>query len=226
MRTETFRDGQITLYLADCTQFRPPGGYDVVLTDPPWSNLARELAHIDYYQVFSGMCRKIPRKCKRAIIQLGFRSDPAMLHRLPKRLGFVRVVNCRYNFPNHAGRFLGGMEHAYVYGTLPRWRPEERIISGVHLMAREEMEHRVLNCQTKGIDHPCPRPLSWTEFLVKKYCDDDETVYDPFMGSGTTAVACWRNGMRFVGCEINETYFDAACRRVEKETKQGILPLS
>jgi len=48
-----------------------------------------------------------------------------------------------------------------------------------------------------------------------------ETVLDPFMGSGTTGVACAETGRKFMGIEISEKYFDIACRRIEAATAQG-----
>lgn len=49
------------------------------------------------------------------------------------------------------------------------------------------------------------------------------TVLDPFMGSGTTGVACARLGRRFIGIEIEPRYFDIACRRIEAAYKQADL---
>ena len=42
-----------------------------------------------------------------------------------------------------------------------------------------------------------------------------EIILDPFMGSGTTGVACVTSGRRFIGIEIDPDYFDTACRRIE-----------
>jgi site-specific DNA-methyltransferase (adenine-specific) len=50
-----------------------------------------------------------------------------------------------------------------------------------------------------------------------------QIIIDPFMGSGTTGVACVRRGRRFVGIEIDEGYFEIACRRIEAETRQPRL---
>lgn len=47
-----------------------------------------------------------------------------------------------------------------------------------------------------------------------------ETILDPFMGSGTTGVACVKLGRKFIGIEIEERYFDIACRRIEEAYKQ------
>ena len=50
-----------------------------------------------------------------------------------------------------------------------------------------------------------------------------ETVLDPFMGSGTTGVACANLGRSFIGIEREAKYFDIACRRIEDAQRQGRL---
>ena len=50
-----------------------------------------------------------------------------------------------------------------------------------------------------------------------------KSILDPFMGSGTTGVACARLGRRFIGIEIEERYFDIACRRIEAAQAQKDL---
>ena len=50
---------------------------------------------------------------------------------------------------------------------------------------------------------------------MDKVAPDFGTIFDPFMGSGTTGVACIRMGRKFIGCEIERRYFDIACRRIE-----------
>ena len=51
----------------------------------------------------------------------------------------------------------------------------------------------------------------------------DGTILDPFMGSGTTGVACAKLGRKFIGIEIEPRYFDIACRRIEEAYKQADL---
>jgi len=61
-------------------------------------------------------------------------------------------------------------------------------------------------------------------WAVEKASLCDETVLDPFMGSGTTGVACAQLGRRkFVGIEIEPRYFDIACKRIEDAQRQGKL---
>lgn len=66
------------------------------------------------------------------------------------------------------------------------------------------------------LDHPCPKPLSLLSHLVDRFSKRGETVFDPFMGSGTTAVAAKKLGRHFFGCDINPEYVEMARKRVAK----------
>jgi site-specific DNA-methyltransferase (adenine-specific) len=70
----------------------------------------------------------------------------------------------------------------------------------------------------ESIDHPCPRPLEQVEYIVSGL--RVASVLDPFMGSGTTGLACLSQGKRFVGIEIDPKYFDVACARIERASRQ------
>jgi DNA modification methylase len=65
------------------------------------------------------------------------------------------------------------------------------------------------------VGHPCNKPLSWMMWLVGLASREGYVILDPFMGSGTTGVACERLGRRFIGIEKEPKYFDIACRRIE-----------
>ena len=73
-----------------------------------------------------------------------------------------------------------------------------------------------------GKEHPTQKPLQVMEWCLG-FLSDATTILDPFMGSGTTGVACARLGRRFVGIEIEPKYFDIACRRIEQAQKQADL---
>lgn len=68
--------------------------------------------------------------------------------------------------------------------------------------------------------HPCPKPVGQMIWLVNRVTRMGETVLDPFMGSGTTGVACVATGRKFIGVEIEPKYFDIACRRMEDAQRQ------
>lgn len=68
--------------------------------------------------------------------------------------------------------------------------------------------------------HPTEKPVALMEWClehVKSAC----TVVDPYMGSGTTGVACINLGRKFIGIEIERKYFDIACERIDQAQRQG-----
>lgn len=67
--------------------------------------------------------------------------------------------------------------------------------------------------------HPTQKPVALMEWIVKNYTKSGDTILDPFMGSGTTGVACMKLGRGFIGIEINEDYFEIAKKRIEDEYK-------
>ena len=68
--------------------------------------------------------------------------------------------------------------------------------------------------------HPCPKPLKFAEWLVIKATLEQEMVLDPFMGSGTTGVACVKTGRSFIGIELDADYFDIAVKRIKEAHMQ------
>ena len=71
--------------------------------------------------------------------------------------------------------------------------------------------------------HPCPKPEMFMRWLVGKGSVQGETVLDPFMGSGTTGVACMNLGRKFIGIEIEPKYFDIAVERITNAQRQERL---
>lgn len=72
-----------------------------------------------------------------------------------------------------------------------------------------------------GRQHPTQKPVSVMEWSIRRA--GGQTTLDPFMGSGTTGVACVNLGRKFIGIELEEKYFDIACRRIEEAYKQPRL---
>ena len=73
-----------------------------------------------------------------------------------------------------------------------------------------------------GKVHPTQKPARVMDWCLS-FIPDANTVLDPFMGSGTTGVACANLGRKFIGIEIDEKYFDIACERIEAAQAQGRL---
>lgn len=76
------------------------------------------------------------------------------------------------------------------------------------------------NGEKRG-DHPTQKPIGVMEWAINHVPTPNSLILDPFMGSGTTGVACMNLGRSFIGIEREPKYFDIACRRIEDAQRQG-----
>ena len=116
-------------------------------------------------------------------------------------------IGCVF-FPNGAGRArwgFGCFNPILYYGKDPYMsgglggRPNS--VSATHW-------------NSEDVDHPCPKPVPWMEWMVRRGSLDGWTILDPFMGSGTTGVAAVKLGRKFIGIEIEPKYCEIAKRRI------------
>ena len=75
----------------------------------------------------------------------------------------------------------------------------------------------------KNVGHVCSFPVELVRRCLRIASNEGDTAVDPFMGSGTTGVACANLGRKFIGIEIEPKYFDIACERIEAAYAQGRL---
>ena len=202
--------GNAVLHLGDCRDILPTlSGVDAVVTDPPF-----------------GMAYQSSRRTDKHLFING--DDDEGLLRLACELPAThsKYVFCRWDNlravapPRSAITWVknnwtsGDLEHAHGRQTelilfypgeehfFPDYRPPD-----------------VVKCPKEASDeHPTEKPVQLMHLIVGW---TSGVVLDPFMGSGTTGVACARLGRRFIGIEIEERYFDIACRRIEAAQRQG-----
>lgn len=72
-----------------------------------------------------------------------------------------------------------------------------------------------VNCTSEEKLHPTQKPVPLLEYLIKTYTNENETVLDNCMGVGSTGVACLNTNRKFIGIELDETYFNIAKERIE-----------
>ena len=77
-----------------------------------------------------------------------------------------------------------------------------------HGMIQENMKNKEFRI------HPTQKPVALMEYLIRTYTNEDETVLDFTMGSGSTGVACINTGRNFIGIELDEHYYEVAERRI------------
>lgn len=218
--------GDCTLYLGDCleimTTLKP---VDAVVTDPPYGVMLGEVKNGQAitrgqqpYLSFSDTPKYIEDVCVKVIKAAIQWADRVVL---------TPGNRCMFLYPqpddfgvwyNPAGASFGKWGYLLAqpilyYGKDPR-RGKCAFASSIW----------GLNSGDVGIiknkKHPCPKPLAFTKWLVHKSTTDGETICDPFMGSGTTGIACVEMGRPFIGIEIEEKYFDLSCERIEKAQRQ------
>ena len=73
--------------------------------------------------------------------------------------------------------------------------------------------------------HPTEKPVSLIRKIVEYSTDEGATILDPFMGSGTTGVACVQTNRNFIGIEIEPKYYDIAERRIKEAQLQLVMPI-
>lgn len=71
--------------------------------------------------------------------------------------------------------------------------------------------------------HPTEKPVRLMRQIVADFTMRDQTICDPFMGSGSTGVACLNEGRKFIGIEQDPKWFAIACKRIEDAQRQGSL---
>ena len=205
--------GNATLYLGDCREVLPTlPKVDAVITDPPYGilNLGGEVA--------GGVVRKSPRQ----------RGSGTLKNRLLNR------SDVKWDVAPNGDALALLMSAARIkiiwggnYFSLPPTRavlawdkeqPWENFsqfeLAWTNLTRPAAIFRESATRGAPGKEHPTQKPLSlmrWCVALAK----DCHSILDPYMGSGTTGVAAVEAGKAFTGCEIDPTYFDIACRRIE-----------
>jgi site-specific DNA-methyltransferase (adenine-specific) len=75
-------------------------------------------------------------------------------------------------------------------------------------------------------EHPTQKPVDLMAQLVSQFSDAGDVVLDPFMGGGSTGIACIRTGRRFIGIELDPVHFATAEQRIRRELEAGTFDFS
>jgi len=204
------RIGDAVLYLGDCREILPTlSGVDAVVSDPPYG-----IAHVKG----AGGKGKHNRRNIAPIFGDDIPFNPT------EWLNFSEVI-------------LWGADHYAALLPHGRWLVWDKLDGVASYDSFSDIEvawsnqrgaSRIFRHLWKGIcqasekdarrEHPTQKPVALMEWCVGFV--KGHTILDPFMGSGTTGVACAKLGRRFVGIEIEERYFESACHRIEEAQRQ------
>lgn len=216
--------GRATLYLGDCRDVLEMIAADRVVTDVPygvaggWGSGLRKAsgrgAKSDYQAAFEDTPQYIENVCAPAVASCVDRFASVAVTTGVKNLHL-------YPKPSHIGSFqYPGSTVMSCWGPM-LWQPILFYGRDPHQGRLRPDSRRNCNDVDRGTDHPCPKPLMQWQWLVDRASLPGEIVFDPFMGSGTTGVACAALGRHFIGCELDPKHFDTACKRIEQAQRQG-----
>jgi len=242
--TRVEKIGDCTLYLGDCLEILPTLGarsIDMIWTDPPyghsnhngdWNARLNESRGIEGRPIMNddaGAMRHVVNGMLNAAVS------------------FLKSNSCiccccgggggpRPTFAWVAERLdRDGLTffHSVIWDKLNpglgwRYRRQHEMVMIAHV-ANGQLSWANPNVATRNIVsmmpprdrvHPNEKPIPLISHFLRLHTSGNQTVLDPFMGSGTTGVACVKEGRKFVGIEIEPKYFDIACRRIEEAYKQ------
>lgn len=224
--------GDCTLYLADCMDIMPElGRVDAVVTDPPYelsdsgpgnshfgmslnkfdSNQYKKIVNgVDYdslFDVWSGICAPMN----------GFvfcsNKQISKLMIKPESMGLSTTLLIWHKInaaPFANGVWKGDIEY------IVHFRGKGAVFIGGANEKNKVIPHPLVIDKS----HPTVKPLKVIQRLIRNCSSNGQLILDPFMGSGTTGVACVKEGRSFIGIELDEDYFEIACKRIREAYDQ------
>lgn len=225
--------GNATLYCGDCLEILPTlGKVDAVITDPPYGVKDTHGGHL------SSITLKNGEPARQALGFDGITEDRCVSFAEQWTLAADRwvVFTCEW-------KYMSALDKAGVLVRFGIWRKPDgapqftgdrpgtgwEAVAICHRPGKKRWngggKHAFWSWPKGQNDsgHPTGKPLGLLADFVSEFTDRGDVVLDPFMGSGTTGVACMNLGRKFIGIEIEPKYFGIACRRIEDAQRQGRL---
>ena len=212
--------GNATLYHGDCREVLPLlGQVDAVITDPPYGilNLAGEGS--------TPAVRKSPRQMGSGTLKNRILNTSAVEWDVAPDAAVFDALRANSTLQV----FWGGNYFALppargvlVWDKEQPWENFSQVeIAWTNLNRPAAIFRESATRGTPDKVHPTQKPISLMRWCVAMV--DAPTVLDPYMGSGTTGVACAELGRQFIGIERERKYFDIACERIARAQAQGQL---
>ena len=195
-----YQDEWVTIYLGDCREILPElPKVDLVVTDPPYGVGFTYSSYVDTEENFFANIEPVIRDCVARFPAVVLFMSMKRLWDMPRpksllcwaKPGSVRI--------NPMGGF-SEWEPILVYGKV-RYQNDFKYLPDC------------LNHLKEAGNFPCPKPIRLLLWLIAKEKSQPQTILDPFLGSGTTAVAAKTLNRKCIGIEIEEKYCEIAAKR-------------
>lgn len=211
--TNPVQIGDATLYLGDCLEILPIlGKVDAVVTDPPYGigadkNAAKNNGKAGW-KFYGNTNWDISRP------------DPVV---------FQAMLSCAvYQIIWGGNYFTDLLPPTMQWLVWDKGQRDFSLADCEFAWSSQQKAARIFNyargkALLDGKEHPTQKPVGVMAWCIEQLPSDAHIILDPFMGSGTTGVACAKLGRKFIGIEIEPKYFDIACERIQKAYDQPDL---
>jgi len=194
---------------------------DAIITDPPYNLKLESWDDINNYELF---IETFYNKCK----QLTFNIVIFFDYKYTKLFETIDIPFERFIWHREGG-FRGktikkGYEPFYWYGDGKSYNRITEINLYAKTDKRLKPEKTISNVwnipnlvgkKLESVGHPTQKPLKLMDRIVRMTTQPNNIILDPFMGSGTTGVACKNTNRNFIGIELDENYYNIATKRIE-----------
>lgn len=213
----------IKLMQGDCLELMkeiPDGSVDMVLTDPPYgmdfqSNHRNEKhkkikgdKDLQWVDEFIDECYRVAKNNTAHYIFCSFHHIDVFKQSIERLFKVKNILVWEKNNTSMGdlkGDFAPKVEFVFL------------IHKGRSLIRGKRDPNIFKFARTGNKNHPTEKPVDLVEYLISKFSDDGYVILDPFMGSGTTGVACKNLNRNFIGIELEQDYFSTAKERIEND---------
>ena len=199
----------------------PDNSINMILTDPPYGMSFRSNHRKNKYEnikndkdlswlpVFAEECYRVSKDNSAHYIFCSFHHIDKFKQEFEKHFKVKNILTWVKNNTS-----MGDLKGDFA--------PKTEFILFLHKgrsLIRGKRDSNVLEYRRTGNKiHPTQKPLDLTEFLITKFSDPGDIVLDPFIGSGTTAVACINTDRNYIGFELDKTYYEQSLERIKDHT--------
>lgn len=213
---------------------------DLTVTSPPYfvgKDYEKYLSSLDdYLSLLASVWEQVAQKTKsggRLVVNIAHSSKydtPSLVSTQLFQMGWTFIDNIVWEKPSFSPRFGSFVQNPYSTYYVPNTIHERILVFSKGQPNKERKEQLDIEWakayrndiweikpQTKDIGHEAPYPVALVEPIILFYSNSGDTILDPFIGSGTTAIACLKNGRKCIGYELEQKYCSLTWSRVKQE---------
>ena len=205
----------IELILGDCLEIMKSmsdKSVDAVITDPPYGNNTDYSVYQDTRENLKGLVDGFMPNALRIAEKVAVTSGVKNIYLYPEYTWILSWVNMAGVGSSQWG--FTCWQPIIVYGKDPYLQDGK---------GRRPDSFIQMKTEKANVDHPCSKPENVMRWIIERTTRESDTILDPFMGSGTTGVACVQTGRNFIGIEIDPDYYEIAKRRIKEAQMQPRL---